>query len=248
MIRIKICGIQTLEAARWAIEAGADALGFVFVPHSKRYIPPHDAQVIIKQLPPFVSKVGVFADEPPQKVAEILRECHLDTLQLHGQEDLRLYHPLPIAKIKVLSFPSSPSLITTSPTAMDKVGNADLRQLRAQLQELPPNSLQGILLDSSNQGTRGGTGLPLPWLDTKFQAYLCQVKSLGYPVFLAGGLRPDNVKQALHLTHPYGVDVSSGVEEKGRKDQKKIHHFITQIRHQERSCPYDNCPHDTRYS
>lgn len=239
MIRVKVCGIQSLEAAQWAVEAGADALGFIFVPHSKRYIPPQDARDIIKQLPPFISKVGVFADEAPHKVAEVLRQCHLDTLQLHGQEDLRLYHSLPAAKIKVLSFSISPSATPSSPPTSDKVedDNLDeLRQLGDQLQELPPHSLQGILLDSSLRGTRGGTGLPLPWLSPKFQAFLSQVKSFGYPVLLAGGLHPDNVKQALLLTHPYGVDVSSGVEENGRKDQRKIHHFITQIRHHERSC------------
>lgn len=211
MPRIKICGIRTREEARWAVEAGADALGFIFVPHSKRYIQPETAREIIQSLPPLISKVGVFAQASPEHVGRIVHECSLDTIQLHGNEDPRLYRHLPVTKIKAFSFPS-PSSFPTS------------------FRELPPASLHGILLDSSAGGRTGGTGIPLPWHTPAFQDFLHQVGDLGYPLILAGGLNPDNILEAIRLTRPYGVDVSSGVERNGRKDREKIQHFISQAR------------------
>ncbi|HHY26064.1 MAG TPA: phosphoribosylanthranilate isomerase [Desulfitobacterium dehalogenans] len=222
MPRIKICGIRTLEEAHWAIESGADALGFIFVPYSKRYIKPRTAREIILRLPPLINKVGVFAQESPEHVGQIIRECSLDTLQLHGNDDPRLYHHLPVTKIKALSFPSVPDFaLDADPTP---------QSFLAQLRELPPASLHGILLDSASRGMAGGTGIPLPWHTPAFQDLLRRVKDLGYPLILAGGLSPDNISEAIRLTRPYGVDVSSGVEQGGRKDPGKIQHFISQVR------------------
>ncbi|AFM02018.1 MULTISPECIES: phosphoribosylanthranilate isomerase [Desulfitobacterium] len=222
MPRIKICGIRTFEEARWAVEAGADALGFIFVPYSKRYIKPETAREIILRLPPWIGKVGVFAQESPKNVSQIIRGCPLDTLQLHGNEDPRLYHHLPVIKIKALSLPPVPD----SASDADPTSQSFLAQFRG----LPPASLHGILLDSALQGMAGGTGAPLPWHTPEFQDLLRRVKNLGYPLILAGGLSPDNVLEAIRLTQPYGVDVSSGVERDGRKNREKIQHFISRIR------------------
>lgn len=215
MIRVKICGIQSLDEALWAVEAGADALGFILVPSSKRYIEPNAIQTISSHLPPFVSKVGVFADESPAKVALITRQSVLDTLQFHGGEDLELYREIPVPKIKVISFPSRT--------------NGDSRDFIYKQPHLP-HSLHGILLDSNHQGHTGGTGIPLPWQDSHFQDFLREMKKTGYPVILAGGLNPENISDAIRQTNPYGVDVSSGVESHGRKDRELIQKFISRAK------------------
>ncbi len=232
MPRIKICGIRTREEARWAVEAGADALGFIFVPHSKRYIQPETAREIIRSLPPLISKVGVFAQASPEHVGRIVHECSLDTIQLHGNEDPRLYRHLPVTKIKAFSFPSAPAPGNSSEGAADfsLVETSPSSSFPTSFRELPPASLHGILLDSSAGGRTGGTGIPLPWHTPAFQDFLHQVGDLGYPLILAGGLNPDNILEAIRLTRPYGVDVSSGVEQNGRKDREKIQHFISQAR------------------
>lgn len=221
MIRVKICGIQSLEEAHWAVDAGADALGFIFVPSSQRYIEPKRVQQISVQIPPFVSKVGVFVGETPEKVAMIARQCSLDTIQLHGGEDPELYHEIPVAKVKVISFSSQALHLGTLPTQKNsgKIPSLPLRQ--------SPHSLQGILLDSTHQGQIGGTGVPLPWQDLQFQGILREVKETGYPVILAGGLNPENILKAIEDTRPYGVDVSSGVERNGHKDRQLIQQFVS---------------------
>ena len=102
-MRIKICGITRVEDARAAAGLGVDALGFIFVPQSPRYITPQKAAEIIEQLPPFVSRVGVFVDEDPRRVLEAVRIAGIDTVQLHGSEDPRYCATLPLPVIKALS-------------------------------------------------------------------------------------------------------------------------------------------------
>lgn len=211
MIRVKICGIQSLEEARWAVDAGADALGFILVPSSKRYLEPKAIQTITAHLPPSVRKVGVFAGESPTNVAKITRQCSLDTIQLHGGEDLELYHEIPVSKLKVISFPSRV--------------NANFNK-----QQHPPHSLHGILLDSTHKGLMGGTGIPLPWQDPQFQEFLREAKETGYPIILAGGLNPENILAAIRQTQPYGVDVSSGVERHGCKNRELIQQFVSRAK------------------
>lgn len=235
MLRIKICGIRTREEALWAVEAGADALGFVFVPHSKRYIQPETAREIILSLPPLISKVGVFAQASSEQVGRIVHECSLDTIQLHGNEDPRLYRHLSVTKIKAFSFPSAPpnnSSEDSSAAAPDfsLVEPSSPLSFLTSFRELPPASLHGLLLDSAAGGRTGGTGIPLPWHTPEFQNFLHQVRDLGYPLILAGGLNPGNILEAIRLIRPYGVDVSSGVERNGHKDREKIQHFISQAR------------------
>lgn len=224
MTRVKICGIQSLDEARWAVDAGADALGFVLVPSSKRYIEPKAIQIITRQLPPFVSKVGVFTNESPENVATIARECSLDTIQLHGGEDLGLYHKIPVSKVKVISYSSHAPHFRSlpSPKNSGEISSLHLQQ--------SPHSLHGILLDSTHQGLTGGTGIPLPWQDPHFQDFLQEVKGTGYPVILAGGLNPENILEAIRQTTPYGVDVSSGVERYSRKDRELIEQFVSRVK------------------
>jgi phosphoribosylanthranilate isomerase len=214
MLWIKICGIQSLREAQWAVEAGAHALGFIFVHHSRRYIDPEKVQAIAAQLPPTIQKVGVFVNEDPEAVAEIVKQCPLDLIQLHGEETLQSYYDIPIPKLKAISFPVQDQLLNSAEFSAN------------QLPADSPHSLQGILLDSNFQGQKGGTGTPLPWQNSGFQNFLHRVKASGYPIILAGGLNPDNVQKAIRLTQPQGIDVSSGVELAGRKNKDLIRAFI----------------------
>ena len=228
--KVKICGIQSLQEALWAIEAGADALGFIFVPSSKRYISPQKAQKIIKQLPPFVSKVGVFVNETPEQISTILQQCFLDSIQLHGQENPSHYAHLPVCKIKMLPYPGA--TIMPSPSTHSFLSHSFPTRISLG-DSSQPNPFHAIILDSTSPKGTGGTGIPLPWQNPDFQTFYKSLKSLGYPVILAGGLTPANVQEAIRLTRPYGVDVSSGVEEMGRKDRRKIQEFIAQVRSSE---------------
>lgn len=218
MIRVKICGIRSLEEALWAVEAGADALGFILAPKSKRYIEPEKLQYITSHLPPFITKVGVFAQESPANVTEITRQCSLDTIQLHGGEAVNAYQNIQATKIKAICF---------NPQAFGNFQNPNPRGLASEFKQ---GLIQGVLLDSANQGQTGGTGIPLPWEDTHFQTILDAIKATGCPVLLAGGLNPDNIQEAIQLTHPYGVDVSSGVEEDGRKNRNLVFRFVQSVK------------------
>lgn len=211
MLWIKICGIQSLVEAQWAVEAGAHALGFIFVRQSRRYIDPERVQEITAQLPADIQKVGVFVNEAPQSVAEIAQQCALNLVQLHGEESIHSYQDIPLPKLKTVSFSAQWQLHNPSGFLHD---------------HFSADSLQGILLDSTLQGQKGGTGIPLPWQDSGFQGFLQQTKATGYPIILAGGLNPDNVQNAIRLTQPQGVDVSSGVEITGRKNKELIREFI----------------------
>lgn len=226
MIRVKICGIRSLEEALWAVEAGADALGFILVPHSKRYIEPQRLRQITAHLPPFINKVGVFAGEPSNQVSEIIQYCSLDTIQLHGGEPVDYYRDIRAAKIKVISL--DPQKITSSSFSPpnNPLKNSASLNWEPLHTEVSQGLVQGILLDSAVQGQSGGTGTPLPWKELHFKTILTEIREANIPFILAGGLHPENVQEAIQITQPYGVDVSSGVEREGRKDQEQITRFI----------------------
>jgi phosphoribosylanthranilate isomerase len=198
MVQVKICGITRLEDAQVAVEAGADALGFVFYPPSPRYVTPEQAEQIIRWLPPFVTTVGLFVDVPLDTVHDIALHCRLDRIQLHGRETPefcgRVKHPV----IKAF-----------------RIKNAD------SLADLPGYRVAAYLLDGYVEGALpGGTGASFAW------ELAAQAKPYG-PVILAGGLTPENVAAAITRIHPYGVDVSSGVEwTPGVKDHQKVREFI----------------------
>ncbi|WP_053363801.1 phosphoribosylanthranilate isomerase [Bacillus sp. FJAT-27251] len=194
-MKVKICGIKTVEAALHATAAGADALGFVFAP-SKRQITPGEAKAIIEELPEAVWKVGVFVNEPPEKVASIAELAGLTHIQLHGEESPGDYMEIGMPLIKAYSIRDKEDITTIDYEKSDYA-----------------------LLDSPPAMYRGGNGTSFDW------DFASGAKS-GRNVILAGGLNPDNVQNAINKVRPFMVDVSSGVETEGEKDLRKIGRFI----------------------
>ncbi|MCL0107571.1 phosphoribosylanthranilate isomerase [Peptococcaceae bacterium] len=194
---MKICGIKDIFTACRAVEMGADALGFVFCA-SKRKIPPVEAYQIVKKLPPFVSKVGVFMNMLPEEVRSIAEYVKLDVIQLHGDESP--------AYIKELNWP----------VVIKAFRVKDVDDLYI-INDYP---VQGILLDTYVEEMAGGTGKAFDWNLIKGDFFIDK------HLILAGGLTPENVGNAVSIVKPYAVDVSSGVETNGVKDLKKIELFI----------------------
>ena len=205
-LRIKICGITREEDAWAAIEAGADALGFVFVPGTPRFIEPGRAAAITRSLPPFVSRVGLFVNADPEHIRATVAEARLDTVQLHGDE------------------PPEVGLSLLGPV---RVIQAFRVQGPETLQRLPDyrKSADAWLLDAYVPGTAGGTGARFDW------NLAVQARELGHPLILAGGLKPENIAEAVRQVRPFAVDVSSGVESSpGQKDAEKIRKLIGSAR------------------
>ena len=200
-MRIKLCGITSLDDARRCVDAGADALGFIFVPGTPRHVTAETAARIIETLPPFVTPVGVFWDHPAGQVKAIAEECRLGALQFHGDEapeDL-LEHRLPLIK------------------TLKVAGAADLARM-------PEYRVAAFLLDSPARWSEGAARPPIPW-DVAADA------ARRHPVLLSAGLTPDNVALAVRRVRPYGVDVNSGVEARpGRKDPAKVRRFVAEAR------------------
>ena len=202
-VRVKICGITTLEDALVAVEAGADALGFIFVEGTPRYVTPTAAAAIVRRLPPFVTPVGVFWDHPRAHVKAVAETCGLGALQLHGDEspeDARQYG-LPV--IKTI-----------------KVGG------RGDLDRMPGyrGAVAAFLLDSAARWSEGEPRQPIEW-------QLARLAASSGRILLSAGLNPDNVARAVEIARPYGVDVNSGVETRpGRKDPDKVRRFVAEAR------------------
>jgi phosphoribosylanthranilate isomerase len=197
MIRVKICGITNLEDALMAIEAGADALGFVFHAKSPRFITPDKAGEIIRELPPFVTTVGLFVNSDIGFVNSTVDSCGIDIIQLHGDETADFCSRVNRRVVKVFRIRNEESL-------------AFIKDYR----------VSGFLFDAYSPEAYGGTGKTFNWDIAR------EAKKYG-PVILAGGLTPDNVRQAVERVNPYAVDVSSGVEATpGRKDPVKVREFI----------------------
>jgi phosphoribosylanthranilate isomerase len=199
MVKIKICGITNLEDALAAVDAGADALGFVFHPASPRHIFPEQAAAIIHHLPPFVHAVGLFVDEDLETVNSTANLCGLDLVQLHGSE---------------------------SPSYCNSVQRRVIKAFRIKdITSLEPTKyyhVTSFLLDAWSPIAHGGTGQTFNW---EIAAYA----ATSGRIILAGGLTPDNVAEAVRQVQPYAVDVSSGVEcAPGHKDADKIKKFIHQ--------------------
>jgi phosphoribosylanthranilate isomerase len=202
MIQVKICGITSLEDAHAAVDAGADALGFVFYPLSPRCSTPAQAEQIIRTLPPFVTTVGLFVDVTLATVKETLARCGLDRVQLHGQEPPEFCRQIPRPVIKAFRIKDAESL-----------------------SHMADYKVSAYLLDAYVEGALpGGTGASFAWE--------LAARTMPYgPVILAGGLTPENVERAIAQVRPYGVDVSSGVErEPGIKDHRKVRQFIARAK------------------
>jgi phosphoribosylanthranilate isomerase len=215
MIRVKICGLADIEHITVAAEAGADFAGFVFA-ESRRYVSPEVILPLVrtirdrKQRP---SIVGVFANAPIDTVNSIVEYCHLDSVQLSGNETWQYCLQIKRPVIKVLHITQS----TTTDQVLAEIENGN-RSLK--------NKGLAFLLDSKSDTQFGGTGIAFDWKVAKEVAAF-------FPVIIAGGLNPENVKTLITKTTPWGVDVSSGVETEGLKDSEKIRSFIKAVRQAE---------------
>jgi len=196
MIKVKVCGITNAEDALAAAELGADALGFVFAP-SPRQVTRQQVADIVAKLPPFVCKVGVFADSSLQEVAETLQFCGLDLAQLHGSESPGFCQGLFPRVIKAF-----------------RVKDESVLDL------LPRYKASAYLLDSYHEALKGGTGQSFNW-------EIARKASQYGLIILSGGLTPENVRQAITEVQPFAIDVSSGVESRpGVKDHAKLRAFL----------------------
>ncbi len=199
--KVKICGMTNIEDALAAVEAGADAVGFVFHHASPRRVTADMVKRIVAQLPPFVLPVGVFVNEDVKIVRDWMDECGLAVAQLHGDEAATYCDLLGRPVLKAIRLKDRGSLLSLA----EYKGRSRVR---------------GIVLDVFSAVSYGGTGQVTDW-DLAAEA----AKSA--TVILAGGLTPENVAEAIHKVKPYGVDVSSGVESRpGKKDHSKMRAFI----------------------
>ena len=221
-MKVKICGLTNLEDAQTAVSAGADYLGFIFYPASKRAIEPDAARRIVAELraaPRCPLLVGVFVNETAQKMAEILDDCRLDFAQLSGEEVPALIgeksSPLYGRAYKALRPASLAEAEADAEWYLPPDYEAQFKERRGET--LPP----GLLIDTYHPTLRGGTGETGDWGATAVLAR--KVPGLR----LAGGLTVNNVAQAARFVQPFAVDVASGVEaEPGRKDPALVREFI----------------------
>jgi phosphoribosylanthranilate isomerase len=204
-IKIKICGITNQDDAAAAIEAGADALGFVFHKKSPRCVEPAVVKAIVRGLPPFVLPVGVFVNEDAKVVRDLMDECGLALAQLHGDEPAIYCEQLGRPILKAIRLKNAGSFLALA----EFKGRAQVR---------------GFVIDAYSTEAYGGTGQVTDWS-------LAAEAAKAAPILLAGGLTPENVTQAITRVRPYGVDVSSGIEAvPGRKDHAKLQAFILAAR------------------
>jgi len=197
MIRVKVCGITNVEDALHAAACGADALGFVFYAQSPRWLTPEAARGIIAELPPFITAVGLFVNETPERIGQIADYCGFDIIQLHGDEGPSDCDLPPHRVVKAL-----------------RVRDASSLALEGEYR------VSALLLDAWVAGAYGGTGERFNW---DLAAQVARRR----PVILAGGLTPENVAAAVLQVRPYAVDVSSGVEAApGKKDPAKVAAFV----------------------
>jgi phosphoribosylanthranilate isomerase len=207
-IRIKVCGITRLQDALHASEAGADALGFIFHRPSARFIDPEDARLIIDNLPPFISTVGVFVDKKRSEVEEIIDYCGLDYAQLHGAESPKYCERL---------------LRVASPCRLIKAFRVGSHTTPEEFKPYVP-FVKAFLLDTYDRELIGGTGRSFDWS-------IIAALGLTKPFILAGGLNPDNAAEAVGAAGASFLDVSSGVEEQpGIKDHRLISEFVRAVR------------------
>lgn len=210
MVKVKICGITRQADAEAAVDAGADALGFVFVPSSPRFVRVSTVRAIVGSLPPFVRAVGVFVNAPRHEINEVVSASGISAVQLHGEEtpaDAEGY-PVPVYKAFRVGPGFDPSLLSSYSSGV-------------------------FLLDTLSEDAFGGTGKTFNW------NVAVEAKKYGR-IVLSGGLTPENVGIAVRKVAPYAIDVSSGVETSpGFKDKNKIQQLFSSLRKTEESlCSY----------
>ncbi len=207
-IRIKICGITTQEDARFAAEAGADAVGLNFFPQSPRFLSPKRAAEIVRVLPPFTAPVGVFVGMPKRQVCAVAFQLGLRAIQTYD-DDVQAEDSFPFAHI-------------TSFRIKNTVDLDGIRQFIEKTTALGRRPA-AVLVDSRAEGVMGGSGQVAPWT-------LLAGFDPGVPLILAGGLNPENIAEAIAIVKPWGVDVASGVESSpGKKDPLKVAQFIQTV-------------------
>ena len=216
MTWVKICGTTHLEDARAAVEAGAAALGFVFA-ESPRRITPEAAAKIVAEMPPQVEKVGVFVEHSPLAIREIVQQVGLTAVQLHLDEEHQAEDRelLPWAEECGLR-------VIVAVSMLESAGIGDERHKSG------GRHRPAMLLDSMTPSLRGGTGITWDW--KQFAPFVDAVRG-AVDVIVAGGLKAENVQEAIRALHPWGVDVVSGVErEPGKKDHEKVRAFVRAVR------------------
>lgn len=202
-----------MEDALYAAECGADALGFIFYPKSPRFVEITRAKKIISNLPPFITTVGVFVNQDLEDVIKTVYDCKLDAVQLHGDESPDYCSKIPLS----------------SPFNKEGVGGIKLiKAIRVRdedsLRKMADYRVDAFLLDSYSENNYGGTGKIFNW------NLAIKAKEYGR-IILSGGLTPDNIKEAIEKVKPYGVDVSSGVEEReDKKNKEKVREFIESVK------------------
>lgn len=202
IVKVKICGLTNYDDAAAAIDMGADMLGFNFYPKSPRYITPEKAAKIIRKLPAFTDIVGVFVNEPIDKIHEAKNLCNLDWVQLHGDEDPAFCNQFRTDDVKIMK-------------AIRVKDQADVESAESFFTD-------AILLDAFNPKKYGGTGISFDWNI---------IGHIGKRIFLAGGINPDNAAKAVELG-VYGIDICSGIEIRpGKKDKRLMRKLFENIRH-----------------
>ena len=202
IVKVKICGITNYEDAQAAVEMGADLLGFNFYPKSPRYIKPQEAMKIINKLPAIADIAGVFVNSSFEEIRETINNCHLNWIQLHGDESPEFCKEFLSVDVKTMK--------------AIRVKNQD------DIKGAEKYFTDAILLDAFDPKKYGGTGLTFDWNI---------VGHIGKRIFLAGGINPENAVKAVELG-VYGIDVCSGIEsEPGKKDHKKMKKLFDNIRH-----------------
>jgi len=200
-MKVKICGITNVDDALSAAEYGADALGFIFVKSSPRYVAPRTARKIIQELPPFIVPVGVFANMEYNDIIEIIDQTSIGCVQLHGEETPKQLakYPVPVYKSFRVDSNFNPEI---------------LRRYKG----------SAFLLDTNVSGNLGGTGKTFDW------EIAVKAKEYGR-IILAGGLTPENIAEAVQKVRPYAVDVNSGIESApGKKDKNRLEQLFKTIR------------------
>jgi phosphoribosylanthranilate isomerase len=205
LAKVKICGITNPEDALCAAEYGADALGFVFYEKSPRFIGRKKVKEIVKKLPPFILKVGLFVNASVDDILETVDACHLDLVQLHGDEDVSYCKEI-LKKREIIK----------AIRVKDEKSIEELQRFSS--------VVHAFLLDAYVEGTYGGTGRNFNWDLVK------KVAKSDY-IIVAGGLNCDNISSVIKNIKPYGVDVSSGVEKRpGIKDKRMLAEFISKAK------------------
>ncbi|HXZ80706.1 MAG TPA: phosphoribosylanthranilate isomerase [Terriglobales bacterium] len=217
---MKICGTTNLEDARLAVEAGADAVGFVFAA-SPRRVTPEQVREIVQQLPDTLEKVGVFVNERAERIRTIMKGTGLTSIQLSGEEpepllaEINSMHTTKGQKPKLYRVIHLPEKFEAGLQVGFRWPDGDAK----------PDAL---LLDCGQEGKWGGAGKKFDW---ESAVPLVEAMQCVLPVIVAGGLRPDNVDEAIRLLAPYGVDIASGVESSpGKKDPAKVRAFVSAAR------------------